>query len=210
MRVRKPQAFASLLLGLTLLLLSPFSSGRSNSSENGLANFAPVTEMLYRGAQPSHEGFRTLQHMGVNVVVNFRMEHDETTAEQREVENLGMKYVGIPWNGNGTPSSAQVLEFLDLVRNNPQVKIFVHCKRGADRTGTMIAAYRIAIQHESADDAIAEMNRFHYARFWLPQLQRYVSAFPTELEGNTVFAAYLPKPAVSIPVPALATVLSPK
>jgi hypothetical protein len=57
----------------------------------------------------------------------------------------------------------------------------------------MVAAYRIAVQHESADQAIAEMYRFHYARFWLPQLQRYVSAFPNDLKKNMLFASYSPE-----------------
>ncbi len=33
----------------------------------------------------------------------------------------------------------------------PNAKIFVHCKRGADRTGVMVAAYRIVVQHKASD-----------------------------------------------------------
>ena len=73
-----------------------------------------------------------------------------------EVESLGMKYVSIPWSGSSYPSSSQVVQFLDLVRANPQAKIFVHCKRGADRTGVMVAAYRIAFEHKDVADAVLE------------------------------------------------------
>ncbi len=157
-----------------------------------LPNFGRVTDTLYRGAQPSQAGFGALQQMGVAIVVNFREEPWETSTEKREVESLGMQYVGIPWKGKHTPSNAQIVQFLDLVRANPQAKIFVHCQRGADRTGTMIAAYRIAVEHEAVPDAVSEMYRFHYDHFWLPQLERYVDSLPHLLQTDKLFSGYAP------------------
>jgi len=173
------------------------SWSRSNQEQAGIANFAKVTDTLYRGAQPSSEGFNALRAMGVAIVVNFRDEASETSNEKREVESLGMKYVGIPWKGSDYPSNAQVLEFLDLVRTNPQVKIFAHCARGADRTGTMIAAYRVALEHNSVSEAVSEMHAFHYAHFFLPQLERYVDSLPGLLKSDVHFSAYaiVPNPA---------------
>jgi protein tyrosine phosphatase (PTP) superfamily phosphohydrolase (DUF442 family) len=163
----------------------------------GVSNFGEVTGGLYRGGQPSAAGFAALKKLGIGIVVNFRNERRETSAEEREVRLLGMKYVGIPWSGRATPSDAQVVEFLDLVRNNPDAKIFVHCRRGADRTGTMIAAYRIVVQHEPVPEAVSEMHRFHYAHFWLPQLQRYVISLPSVLREDPLFSAYVAAPAAT-------------
>jgi protein tyrosine/serine phosphatase len=153
-----------------------------------------VTQTLFRGAQPSAAGFDKLRDMGVGIVVNFRDEADETANENKQVESLGMKYVGIPWSGRQDPSSAQIIQFLDLVRTNPQTKIFVHCLRGADRTGTMIAAYRIAVEHQTVANAVLEMHNFHYDHFWLPQLERYVDSLPHLLQTDTLFSAYAPVP----------------
>lgn len=163
-------------------------SARSQAAR-GLPNFGQVTKTLYRGAQPTPAGFAALQRTGVGIVVNFRND-DEARREKREVEALGMKYVAIPWSGRQKPSTAQIVQFLDLVRNNPQATIFVHCKRGADRTGTMVAAYRIAVEHSSTADAVAEMLRFHYDYLLLPQLQRYVASLPRLLQTDTRFSAY--------------------
>jgi tyrosine-protein phosphatase SIW14 len=146
--------------------------------------------MLYRGGQPNAKGFATLQKMGIAIVVNLRDEPAETNREKPQVESLGMKYVGIPWNGEGQPTNAQLVQFLDLLHANPQTKIFVHCLRGADRTGVMIAAYRIALEHTSVPLAVSEMYQFHYWKFLLPHLERYVDALPKLLDGDAQFSAY--------------------
>jgi protein tyrosine/serine phosphatase len=185
------------LFAFSLLFAAPAAWSAPIQNPAGVSNFSQVTSTLYRGAQPSPAGFAALKHLGVGIVVNFRQGHRETSAEEREVESLGMKYVGVPWSGRATPSDAQVVEFLDLIRNNPDVKIFVHCKRGADRTGTMIAAYRIVVQHEAVPEAVAEMHSFHYDHFWLPQLQRYVVSLPHLLQDDPTFSAYLAAPAAT-------------
>ena len=64
-------------------------------------------------------------------------------------------------------------------------KVFVHCKRGADRTGVFVAAYRIAFDHWTPTQAMAEMNAFHYHYLFLPHLQRYVETFPAWLAAES-------------------------
>ena len=161
---------------------------------DGVPNFGRVTGNLYRGGQPSLDGFNRLRAMGVGMVVNFREEPGETATEKREVESLGIKYVGIPWSAMHKPTTAQIVEFLDLVRANPNTRIFVHCRRGADRTGVMIAAYRISVEHEAVTEAIAEMRQFHYAWLFLPQLKHYVELLPALLQNDPQFAEYRPQP----------------
>jgi protein-tyrosine phosphatase len=187
---------ATRLVAVVALLAASQAAWSSEGKQKaaGIENFGQVSGMLYRGAQPSAIGFTTLRNMGVSIVVNFRDETGETAGEKREVESLGMKYVGIPWSALGNPTDAEVVQFLDLVRANPQAKIFVHCRRGADRTGTMIAAYRVAIEHEQPDDAVSEMYRYHYAHFLLPHLQRYVDALPRTLQTDAAYSAYAPVP----------------
>jgi len=160
----------------------------------GLPNFGRVTESLYRGGQPTSGGFNALHAMDVRIVVNFRDNHAETEKEKHEVESLGMKYIGIPWKASHEPSSAQIVEFLDSVRGNPNTKIFVHCERGADRTGVMIAAYRIAVEHKPVAEAVSEMRQFHYDWLFLPHLKRYVESLPELLQKDPQFASYRPHP----------------
>jgi protein tyrosine phosphatase (PTP) superfamily phosphohydrolase (DUF442 family) len=191
---------AALLAVLGLMTQAEPALCQTEKEVRGLPNFGRVTDTLFRGGQPDSAGFSTLRAMDVGLVVNFRDEAAEIATEKREVESLGMKYVGIPWSGHDQPSNSQVVEFLDLIRANPNTKIFVHCKRGADRTGVMIAAYRIAVEHEPVSQAISEMYLFHYAGFWLPQLKRYVESLPALIQKDTLFTAYN-----SVPSPSVAT-----
>jgi tyrosine-protein phosphatase SIW14 len=183
-------AAVAVLAVLALTTQAESASCQTNKEIRGLPNFGRVTDTLFRGAQPDSAGFSTLREMGVGLVVNFRDEKSKIATEKRQVEALGIKYVGIPWSGHDEVSSAQVVEFLDLVRANPNIKIFVHCKRGADRTGVMVAAYRIAVEHQTVSQAVSEMYRFHYAGFWLPHLRRYVESIPSLLQTDARFSAY--------------------
>jgi tyrosine-protein phosphatase SIW14 len=143
---------------VSVIAVTQVSWCQTEKETPGLPNFGRVTDNLYRGGQPTPDGFKSLHEMGVGIVVDLREKPSEEAPEKREVESLGMKSVGIPWSANHKPSSAQVVEFLDLVHANPDTKIFVHCRRGADRTGVMIAAYCIAVEHQPVTEAVSEMH----------------------------------------------------
>jgi len=68
--------------------------------------------------------------------------------------------------------------------------VFVHCRLGDDRSGMMIAAYRMAAQGWSADDAMLEMKYFGFTRahyFICPRLSSYEHSFPERLKNNPAF-----------------------
>jgi len=194
--VRMAQIHYRILIAAGLLALVSLIPGlqvswcQTEKELRGLPNFGRVTDNLYRGGQPTLDGFSSLRAMGVGMVVNFRDERAETEIEKRQVESLGIKYVGIPFSANHKPPTNQIVEFLDLLRANPSTKIFVHCRRGADRTGLMIAAYRVSIEHQPVTDAVSEMHRFHYDWLFRPQLKRYIDSLPELLQTDPQYARY--------------------
>jgi len=126
---------------------------------SGVPNFHKVSEKLYRGAQPTAEGMQQLKNLGVKTIVNLRSFH----SDQDEIQDIGLDYEHIymkTWH----PEDKEVLRFLRIVTDPNRAPVFVHCKRGADRTGTMCAIYRIAAQNWSKNEAIKEMTK---GEFWL-------------------------------------------
>jgi protein-tyrosine phosphatase len=192
---RRKIALTSLLAVVCLIAGSQRSwcQAETEKEPRGLPNFGRVADNLYRGGQPTSDGFKSLHGMGVGIVVDLREKPSEVASEKRQVESLGMKSIGIPWSANHEPSSAQIVEFLDLVRTNPDTKIFVHCRRGADRTGVMIAAYRIAVDHKIVAEAVSEMHRYHYDWVFRGQLKRYIESLPDLLQNDPQFATYRPQ-----------------
>lgn len=150
----------------------------------GIDNFGQVDEHLYRGAQPEPAAYAELKMLGIDTVVRLNPEGQNMAAEKSHVESLGMKFVSFPWSGLGEPTHEQVVSFLALLRDNPDGRVFVHCRVGADRTGVMVALYRLTFDHWDAAQAVGEMYAFHYHHFFLPHLQHYVESFPASMASD--------------------------
>jgi tyrosine-protein phosphatase SIW14 len=162
-------------------------SSRNMSMRKNLPNFGEATTTLYRGGQPSKEGFRTLANMGVKIVVDLRGSRD---SERKVVTHLGMQYVAMPWRCS-FPKDKVFAQFLTLLRQNPGKKIFVHCRLGDDRTGMMIASYRMAQEGWSAEKAEKEMEKFGFTfthkRLICPGLSSYEEKFPQRFKTSPAF-----------------------
>lgn len=143
---------AALALALSLAGLQAASFPQAA----GVGNFHQVDEHVYRGAQPNGAGFAGLAKIGIKTVIDLRGENSEESA----VEHAGMRYVRLPWSGFKAPADSQVAAVLALMNDSSAWPVFVHCRRGADRTGTAVACYRIAHDHWTNEQALAEARRF--------------------------------------------------
>jgi len=119
---------------------------------DGVENFHQVSDDLYRGAQPSREGFRRIEAMGIRTVVSLRSFHGNS----RKLEGTGLDYERMTVKAYH-PEDKEVIRFLQIVSDPSCTPVFVHCMEGSDRTGLMCAAYRVAIQGWAKEDAIEEM-----------------------------------------------------
>lgn len=169
----------------------------------GVSNFGKVTPTLFRGAQPTPEGFKSLAQMGVQIVVDLR-EGNQPKRENKEVAALGMRFVAIPWSCT-SPKDDDFAKFLALVRDNRDKKIFVHCHMGVDRTGMMIASYRMTEQQWTAEEALREMRAFGFSSFHEVMcygLASYEQRFPAVASSSPAFATQRnAEQKATIPVP---------
>lgn len=136
----------------------------------GVPNLFEVAPGLFRGSQPTPAGIVELKRLGIKTIVNLRgWDNDE---DQLAGQAIG--YVSIHfhvWH----PEDEDMVRFLKVANDPARQPVFVHCLRGIDRTGTMVAIYRTAVQGWSKDEAIAEMTQggFGYDGQF-PNLVRYL------------------------------------
>jgi tyrosine-protein phosphatase SIW14 len=150
----------------------------------GLPNFHQVNDHVFRGGQPLPQGWQTLANMGIKTVIDLRRTDEHSTEEEaKAVRAANMKYVNFPMRGVIAPSDEQITKILALLNSNEPV--FIHCKRGADRTGAVIACYRIAHDRWDRQQALNEAKSFGMA--WTQVgLKRYVLSFqPKTAEAST-------------------------
>jgi len=144
----------------------------------GLDSVGRVASGIYRGAQPEREGFATLKAMGIRTVVNLRTRHGEREA----VEAAGMRYVGIPMSFWKDVDPAVVRVALSMMTDPANQPVFVHCSRGVDRTGVVVAVYRMEVDGWSEAEAEAEMEAFGFHEVWF-QLKKFVRQYH-EVQGE--------------------------
>jgi len=141
----------------------------------GLPNLHRVTPGLYRGAQPTDEGFRELEKLGVKSVLSLRGLHSDEIPDELPLayERISFK----AWH----PEDEDVVHFLRFVADPAHQPVYVHCQWGADRTGMMIAIERIALEGWTKEEAITEMTQggFGFHEEW-QNLIRYVRELDVE------------------------------
>jgi len=165
-------------------------------SAPGLPNFHKVTDNLYRGAQPTAEGMRELARMGIKTVINLRAAH----SDRDEIADTGLDYAHIsakPWHAE----DEDVIKFLQAVADPDRGPFFVHCKRGADRTGLMCAVYRVAFCGWTNERAAAEMTEggFDFAKEWVNIVKYMKTADVAALMKQAGIEAPTSRPAAESP-----------
>ncbi len=132
------------ILGLSMWARHRLDDGpvRVPAAVAAIHNFEAVDEVLWRGGAPSEEDLAALASAGVTTVVDLRAEDDLDVASEA-LEADGLTRVAIPVRDGQAPSPAKVARFLEVVRH-AQGRVYVHCGAGVGRTGTMVAAYRVA------------------------------------------------------------------
>jgi tyrosine-protein phosphatase SIW14 len=155
----------------TLLLLAHVVAG-AEVQPTHVRNFGEVNRNVLRGGMPTDEALQELKALGVSMIIDLREDGPAREQEKRKVEQLGMRYAHLPLPRVGAPKQAEIQQALSLLMADPAKKIYVHCLRGKDRTGTVIACYRI--QHDGWDNRRALEEAKGYG---MSSLERAMQAF---------------------------------
>ena len=145
----KRHAIAALLLALCL------TGWGATPAVPGVPNFHQVNERIFRSGQPSDGSWKAVADLGIKTVIDLRRPDEHSTeTEAKAVAAAGMRYVNVPMKGVVAPAPEQMAKVLALLDSRD--KVLVHCHRGADRTGAVIACYRIAHDRWDRKQALEE------------------------------------------------------
>lgn len=108
-----------------------------------IPNFYRVDARLYRGGQPKAEGFKKLQTLGIKTVISLRKANEKTHNEIETLKTMGINFYNLPMSVYTRPSDDQIIFFLETVLNKNNQPVFLHCESGRDRTGAIVAVYRV-------------------------------------------------------------------
>ncbi|SRR6266571_4081827 len=142
----------------------------------GLANVGRVAPGVLRGAQPEAAGYATLKKMGVRTVINLRT----SMSEKKAVEAAGMRSIEVPLEMSTDHIKEKVDRVVTLMADPANQPVFVHCRHGQDRTGIVVAAYRMRVEGWSLAEAEAEMQAFGFNDVWV-NFKRFIRKYGEEL-----------------------------
>jgi protein tyrosine phosphatase (PTP) superfamily phosphohydrolase (DUF442 family) len=154
---------------------------------SAIKNFCVATpNVLWRGSRPDKDGAAWLVRQGARTIVNLELILDDKRAfGEATVADANNREVGYfrvrDWEPLRmlAPSIVDdhVAHFLAIVSQQPK-PVYVHCRYGENRTGVMVAVYRVLIEGVSDEEAIEEMRS--YQGLWFKADEKYVRSLVPE------------------------------
>jgi protein tyrosine phosphatase (PTP) superfamily phosphohydrolase (DUF442 family) len=91
---------------------------------------------------------------------------------------LGMKFIKLPWRIQVQPKEAVMKDYLEALKKSEDGPFFVHCRRGAERTGVAEALYLYYNKGFSFDQAYEKsINGYHTLFYWRPFIKKTLQRF---------------------------------
>ena len=149
----------AVLCGPVLAMLCPparAADWAQDGAANGVPNLHRVTDSLWRSGQPRAEGFSFMADLGVRSVISLR----HGSRDERRTSDARLDLVSVPMTSHNVAADdgAQVVQALRALDAGLQRgPVLVHCRFGSDRTGCIVALYRMLWQDWPRAKAIAEM-----------------------------------------------------
>ena len=139
-----------------------------------ICNFHQVDARLYRGGRPRPSAYPKLIDLGIRTIINFE-EPEFSEKEKATVEELNqalapdwkMDFVSFPISPaeiDETGVSHERLRELFGEIRDAKKPIFVHCYHGKNRTGAVVALYRMLLDQMSQKEAYEEAYHYRFSR----------------------------------------------
>lgn len=127
------------------------SKWATSVSSKYLTNLFRVSDEVYRSEQPNHDAFVELSGMGVKSVLNLRT----TEKDDEIIGGINIKPYLVSMDA-GDFIDKNIIDALKAIADAPK-PILIHCRHGSDRTGVVVAMYRIVFQNWTKEEALDEL-----------------------------------------------------
>ena len=165
------------------IFVSSFANSQTIVNKRDLPNFGKVNETVYRGGQPDEKGFAELSKLGVKTVINLRGDDDKAKREENWATKNGMKFINVSLGNWLKPKDEDIEKVVALLNQAENQPVFIHCKRGSDRTGTVIAVYRMMHDNWTAEQAIDEAKSFGFG-WWQIWMKEYINDYYGKVQNK--------------------------
>lgn len=170
---------------LALAVSSPLNAATQLNAQGSVAvavensaveNFYRISPDLYRSGQPSGSDMQELQSRGFKSILNLR----QYNSDDKEARGTTLGLYHIRMNA-GRVRDEQVIDALKVIRDAPK-PMLVHCWHGSDRTGLVVAMYRIVFEGWSKEAAINELKQpqFGHHESIYKNIPRYIEQADVE------------------------------
>jgi protein tyrosine/serine phosphatase len=149
-----------LFVSIFFLALFFVMTEKTESKKEDLPNFFKVNENLYRGGQPTEEGVKQLAKLGIKTIISFRDGEKGVNRERKFAEENGIRFINPHLSNWFAAKDGKIEKILDAIRDPQNQPVFIHCRRGADRTGTVVAVYRMKYDGWTDKEANREAKKF--------------------------------------------------
>jgi len=173
---------------IALILCFTAASGGYSAAAEGEDSIPQLTEVsagLYRGGQPTEEGYAQLKTLGVKTVINFRHENDWIEFGRKNAEVNGLNYISIPWTIYGGADWAVAQQFFKVLDDPDSMPVFIYCKRGVERTGVLTAVYYMKYENIEPETAYKKAtDGFPVKWIWRPFVRKKFNFFKEKLQNS--------------------------
>jgi tyrosine-protein phosphatase SIW14 len=154
-----------------------------------IPNLQQIEPGLYRGGRPQLEGLDTLASMNVKTIINlergwFSIEPEEVKQERLFAVENNIQFIHIPMHPFFRPPRKDIQRALDAIVDPANHPIFIHCHKGSDRTGVVVAALRIHYQGWTSEQAEMEMRHYGYRNVFLFWWRNVLEEFGAEVNNK--------------------------
>lgn len=156
---------AALPFGCATAPTPPAPWDQLTPNSNAIPNLSQVEPGVWRGGQPTAEGFAWLKTVGISNVIklNADMEGSDLPAQDMGLQIRKFPILTLEQLVDGPDPAKMKAAVADIGPGT-----FIHCTHGEDRTGLLVGQYRLK-EGWSKADAWREMktNGFHQTLFGL-------------------------------------------